>query len=65
MRRTSSEQEDVENKALLKLMLLGVLELSVSPWATNNITVRKKDEDTHVTTDFQRLSDLTSPTSTE
>ena len=59
LRRRSSKEEEVERAAMRKLLKLGILEPSVSPWAANNVFVRKKDGGTRVTSDFRRLNSLT------
>ena len=46
-----------------KLMELGVLEPSTSPWASNNVFVRKKDCIIRVTADFRALNDAIVPDS--
>lgn len=38
---------------------MGVLEPAISPWAANNVFVRKKDGSIRVTSDFRRLNELT------
>lgn len=41
-----------------ELITLGVSKPSLSPWATNNVFVKKKDEDNRATSDFRRLQEL-------
>lgn len=41
------------------LLDMGVLEPAISPWATNNVFVRKKDGGIRAPSDFSRLNDLT------
>lgn len=59
LRRRSPKEEEVEQAAMEKLVGMGVLEPPVSPWAANNVFVRKKDGGIRVTSDFRRLNDLT------
>ena len=42
-----------------KLIELGVLEPSTSPWASNNVFVREKDGILRVTADFRALNEAT------
>lgn len=59
VRRRSPKEEEVELKAMTKLVNMGVLEPSISPWDANNVFVRKKDGGIRVTSDFRKLNDLT------
>ena len=68
VRRRSPKEEEVERTtvaklvertAMAKLLKMGVLQSAVSPWAANNVFVRKKDGGIIVTSDFRRLNDLT------
>ena len=59
LRRRSPKEQDVEREAMLRLIELGVLEPSTSPWASNNVFVRKKDGSIRVTSDFRALNDAT------
>lgn len=59
LRRRSPREEEVERLAMDKLVKMGVLESAVSPWAAENVFVRKKDGGIRVTSDFRRLNDLT------
>lgn len=59
MRRRSSKEKEVEKQTMQKFIRLGVLEPSVSPWATTNVFVRKKSGGLRVTSNFRRLNDLT------
>lgn len=59
IRRRSPKEEDTEGQAMEKLIVMGVLEPATSPWAANNVFVRKRDGSIRVTSDFRRLNDLT------
>ncbi len=59
VRRRSPKEEEVEREAMRKLLDLGVLEPSVSPWAANNVFVPKKDGSIRVTSDFRALNNAT------
>ena len=59
LRRRSPKEEEVERAAMEKPVQMGVLEPAVSPWAENNVFVRKKDGGIRVTSDFRRLNDPT------
>lgn len=59
LRKRSPKEQDVEREAMLKLIELGVLEPSKSPWASNNVFVRKKNGSIRVTSDFRALNDAT------
>lgn len=57
-RRRSPKEEELERSSMEKLLRMGVLEPATSPWAANNVFVRKKDGGTRITSDFRRLNDL-------
>ena len=59
LRRRSPKEQDVEREAMQRLIELGVLEPSTSPWASNNVFFRKKDGSIRVTSDFRALNDAT------
>lgn len=59
LRRRSPKEESVEREAMQKLLQMEVLEHAVSPWAANNVFVRKKDGGIRVTSDFRALNDAT------
>lgn len=59
VKRRSPKEEEIEKAAMGRLLKLGVLEPAVSPWAANNVFVRKKDHGIRVTSDFRRLNALT------
>ena len=59
LRKRSPKEQDIEREAMQKLIELGVLEPSTSPWASNNVFVRKKDGSIRVTSDFRALNDAT------
>ncbi len=42
VRRRSPREEEIERKQMTKLINLGVLEPSVSPWAAQNVSYRRK-----------------------
>ena len=51
--------DPTERQAMSKLIKMEVVKPAVSPWAANNVFVKKKNEGTRVTSDFRRLKDLT------
>ena len=59
LRRRSPKEQDIEKVAIEKLLAMGVLEPSVSPWASSNVFVRKKDGSVRVTADFRALNNGT------
>lgn len=59
MRKRSPKEQDIEHETIQKLIELSVLESSSSPWASNNVFVRKKDGSIRVTSDFGALNDAT------
>lgn len=59
LRRRSPKEQDIEREAMRQLIALGVLEPSVSPWASSDVFVRKKDGIIRVTADFRALNDAT------
>ena len=59
MRRRSPKEQEIEKKAMKKLLEMGVLEPSESPWATNNVFVPKKDSGTRCTSDYRVLNSFT------
>ncbi len=52
IRRRAPKEEEIEKTAMEKLLNMGVLEPSVSPWAANNVFVPKKDGSVRVTSEF-------------
>ena len=58
-RRRSPKEEELERTSMSRLVELGVLEQSISPWAANNVFVPKKDHGVRVTTDFRALNNVT------
>lgn len=59
LRKRSPKEQDVLREAMQKLIELGVLEPSKSPWASNNVFVRKKDGSIRVTADFRAMNNAT------
>ena len=59
LRRRSPREEEMEREAMWKLLNIGVLEQAVSPWAANNVFVRKKDGRIRVISDFRALNAAT------
>ena len=59
LRRRSPKEREIEKKEMMRLLKLGVLEPSTSPWAAANVFVPKKDGGTRVTSDFRRLNSVT------
>ena len=57
--RRSTGEEDTERRAMEKLLEMGVVAPTVSPWATCNVFVKKKDGSTRVTSHFRGLNTLT------
>lgn len=55
MRSKSSKKEKTRKQAVQSLMVLGVLEPSLSQWATNHDFVRKKDGDPRQPSKFRQM----------
>lgn len=56
--RRSPKEEESDRTAMEKLLKMVAMEPAVSPLAANNVSVRKKDGEKCVTSDFRGLSDL-------
>ena len=60
MRRRSPAEQEAEKREVTKLLEMGVLEPSNSPWGTLNVFVPKKNKkDLRTTSDFRLLNSLT------